>query len=193
MIFSSRNQVLLKNLNTFILKPILIPASPTPSPLPIYNSLLKNFFCSSPPTIRSIHNKSATELSFKSEMMKVEQIAIPVPWGHIRGQIFGDRSFPNTRAIFCLHGYLDNSNSFKPLATYLTKSNQFYLIALDFPGHGLSSKLPDGIPYTPKMFVSSVRRAVRHLKLTSFYLMGHSYGIGITILVCEYKPVKKSI
>lgn len=130
----------------------------------------------------SIRNKSQIETSICSEM-KVEEISIPVPWGQIRGQIFGDPNLATGRPIVCLHGYLDNSNSFKPLASYLTKSNDYYLIALDFPGHGLSSKLPDGIPYTPKLFASSVRRAVRHLKLDKFYFFGHSYGIGTSIFV----------
>lgn len=131
----------------------------------------------------SIRDKSQIETSIGE--MKVEEISIPVPWGQIRGQIFGDPNLATVRPIVCLHGYLDNSNSFKPLAFYLTKSNDYYMISLDFPGHGLSSKLPDGIPYTPKLFASSVRRAVRHLKLDKFYFLGHSYGIGTSIFVSK--------
>lgn len=115
--------------------------------------------------------------------MKIEEISIQVPWGQIRGQIFGNPSLATAPPILCLHGYLDNSNSFKPLAYHLTRSNEYYMIALDFPGHGLSSKIPDGIPYTPKLFVSSVRRAVRYFKLKKFYFMGHSYGIGTSFFV----------
>lgn len=115
--------------------------------------------------------------------MNVEQISIPVPWGHVQGQIFGDHSRNNAKPMVCLHGYLDNSNSFKPMAPYLTKSNEFYLVSIDLPGHGLSSKLPDGIPYTPKLFVSSVRRVIRHLNLKNFYFLCHSYGNGICLLV----------
>lgn len=115
--------------------------------------------------------------------MKIEEISIPVPWGAIKGQVFGDRSQRDAKPILCLHGYLDNSNSFRPMAPYLTKSDEYYLIALDFPGHGLSSKLPDGIPYTPKLFVASVRRAVRYLNLAKFYFMSHSYGIGTSFFV----------
>lgn len=115
--------------------------------------------------------------------MKIEEISIQVPWGQIRGQIFRNASLATAQPIICLHGYLDNSNSFKPLAYHLTRSNEYYMIALDFPGHGLSSKIPDGIPYTPKLFVSSVRRAVRYFKLKKFYFMGHSYGIGTSLFV----------
>lgn len=115
--------------------------------------------------------------------MKIEEITIPVPWGHIKGQIFGNQSETNAKPILCLHGYLDNSNSFKPIAPYLTQSNEYYMIAIDFPGHGFSSKLPDGIPYTPKLFVSFVRRAVRHLDLKKFFFLCHSYGIGTSFMV----------
>lgn len=116
--------------------------------------------------------------------MKIEQITIPVPWGHLKGQIFGESCrAKDPKPILCLHGYLDNSNSYKPLAEHLTKTNEFYMIAIDFPGHGFSSKIPDGIPYTPKLFAASIRRAVRHLKLRNFYFLGHSYSIGTCILV----------
>lgn len=113
----------------------------------------------------------------------MEEISIPVPWGVIRGVIFGDRLGKNAKTMLCLHGYLDNANSFKPLAPYLTKSNEYYLIALDFPGHGRSSKLPHGIPYNPKLFMMCVRHAVKFLNLGKFYFLCHSYGIAICFMV----------
>lgn len=106
-----------------------------------------------------------------------------MPWGNIRGQIFGDPNVKNSKPILCLHGYLDNSNSFRPLAPYLCQNNQYYMIAIDLPGHGLSSYLPEGIPYTPKLFLSSVRRVVKYFDLKSFYFLCHSYGIGLSYLV----------
>ncbi|CAF1121990.1 unnamed protein product, partial [Brachionus calyciflorus] len=45
--------------------------------------------------------------STKNNAFKVEQITIPVPWGDIKGQLFGERKEKN-KAIICLHGYLDN-------------------------------------------------------------------------------------
>ena len=126
------------------------------------------------------------------EKLKIEQIAIPVPWGNIRGQIFGNPSANNAKPILCLHGFLDNSNSFKPLAEYLTQTNQYYLIALDYPGHGHSSKIPNGIPYTQKLIMASVRRAVRHLKLNKFYFCCHSFGIYISLFVKKKNRVMLS-
>ena len=111
-----------------------------------------------------------------------KQISIPVPWGSIKGQIFGDPSNKNLTPILCLHGRLDNSNSFKPIAKYICKE-KYYIIALDFPGHGFSSRIPDGIQYSPKFFVSSIRRAVKYLNLESFILLTHSYGGFIGLIV----------
>jgi pimeloyl-ACP methyl ester carboxylesterase len=117
--------------------------------------------------------------------LKIDEIKIPLAWGHISGQIFKNKSLGNisqATPLLCLHGYLDNSNSFKPLASFLCKSKDYYLIALDLPGHGFSSPLPHGVPYTPKLFLHSVRRCVRHLNLKDFVFMCHSYGITISFL-----------
>ena len=71
------------------------------------------------------------------------QFEIEVGWGRISGQIFGEQK-PDSKPILSLHGFLDNSNSFRPLASFLTKNNNYYMIAIDLPGMGLSSKIPDG-------------------------------------------------
>jgi pimeloyl-ACP methyl ester carboxylesterase len=67
--------------------------------------------------------------------MQVTEIDIKMTWGSLRAQIFGQIT-PNSRPIIGLHGYLDNSNSMKPLAEYLTASKEYYVISVDLPGHG---------------------------------------------------------
>lgn len=84
--------------------------------------------------------------------------------------------------MIAIHGYLDNSNSFKPIAPYLC-ADEYYIISIDLPGHGLSSKLPNGIPYTPKLFLASLRRVVKYFDLKSFVLLCHSYGVTTSLLV----------
>jgi hypothetical protein len=49
-----------------------------------------------------------------------------------KGQVFGEES-KDKKVLVLVHGYLDNSNSFKPIAPLLT-TNQYYLIAIDLPG-----------------------------------------------------------
>lgn len=115
--------------------------------------------------------------------MNTEQISIPMPWGSIKGQIFGNPNNKNSKPILCLHGYLDNSNSFKPLAPFLCQNSEYYLIAIDLPGHGLSSKLPDGIAYQPKLFLSAIRRVVKYFDLKDFIFLCHSYGVGLSYMV----------
>ncbi|CAF1104323.1 unnamed protein product, partial [Brachionus calyciflorus] len=73
-------------------------------------------------------------------------------------------------------------NSFRPIAPYICKNDDYYMISIDLPGHGFSCKLPDGIPYSPKLIVSTLRRIVRKLGLKDFYFVCHSYGIGLGLL-----------
>ena len=131
----------------------------------------------------AVSSSSSVADLIDDELMKIEEISIPVPWGVIRGVIFGGGGL-NVKPMVCVHGYLDNANSFKPLATHLTRTNEYYLIALDLPGHGRSSKLPSSaMPYTPKFFTMSLRHVVRFLKLAKFYFLCHSYGIAICFMV----------
>ena len=106
-----------------------------------------------------------------------------MPWGDVKAQIFGNQSNSNSTPILCIHGHLDNSNSFKPLAEYLCESNEYYMIALDLPGHGRSSPIPLGAIYTPKLLLTVLRRIVLHLHLKNFLFLGHSYGCGLCYLV----------
>lgn len=75
--------------------------------------------------------------------MQSKEVEIPMPWGVVKGQIFGDPFKKHLTPILAVHGYLDNSNSFKPLAQYLCR-DEYYIISIDLPGHGFSSKLPSG-------------------------------------------------
>ena len=122
-------------------------------------------------------------------MAEPEQIDIPVGWGKISVQIFGDSKSSIAKPIVAIHGYLDNSNSFKPIANYLTQSGAYYVIAIDLPGMGFSSNIPDGIPYTLKFYLMSVRRVVMYLNLQKFFLAAHSFGgsIALTVIIFFHK------
>ena len=71
----------------------------------------------------------------KNRKMQIKEFEVPLGYGFLKGQIFGEIK-PDAKPIVSLHGHLDNSNSFRPIAKILTK-NDYYLIALDMPGHGL--------------------------------------------------------
>lgn len=114
-----------------------------------------------------------------------KQFEIEVGWGKISGQIFSKPGvdIKNCKPILCLHGFLDNSNSFRPLSPYLTESGEYYLIAIDIPGMGLSSKIPDGIPYSTKFFVMCLRRVTVHFNLEKFVFLTHSFGCSLALAV----------
>lgn len=71
-----------------------------------------------------------------------EEIRIPVPWGHIAGKWWGPT---DQRPIVMLHGWQDNCGTFDRLVPLLPDNLSF--LAVDFPGHGLSSHLPKGMFY----------------------------------------------
>ena len=114
-------------------------------------------------------------------MITQELPEIPVPWGFLKGQIFGETQ--NRTPILCLHGYLDNSNSFKPLAPYLLENGKYYLIAIDGPGQGFSSKLNDPMLFNCKTFILAIRKAITHLNLKNFILLTHSFGCTQALMV----------
>jgi anti-sigma28 factor (negative regulator of flagellin synthesis) len=85
------------------------------------------------------HIETLSTATIADGKVRVDQIRIGVSWGgHINGQVFSaatPSSNPVT-TILSLHGYLDNSNSFKPLATeMLSRNANFKIVALDLPGN----------------------------------------------------------
>ncbi len=80
--------------------------------------------------------------------------------------------------MLALHGWRDNSASFLPLSTYLSG---YYLVALDFPGHGHSDHRPPGAGYLFVDFVADVAFAVQQLAWERFHLVGHSLGANVSL------------
>lgn len=99
------------------------------------------------------------------------EITIPVPWGQISGKQVGNS---NNHPVLCIHGWLDNCNTFKPLIPLLPKEN-FY-VSIDLPGHGFSSKFPEGMYYCMYSYIDVVERARNYFKWQNFSLIGHSLG-----------------
>lgn len=81
--------------------------------------------------------------------------------------------------ILALHGFLDNANSFVPLAEHLPNP----LLALDFAGHGLSAHRADNAQQSFLDHVSDVCRVAQQLQWDQFILLGHSMGGAVASLV----------
>ncbi|XP_078093767.1 serine hydrolase-like protein [Mustelus asterias] len=99
------------------------------------------------------------------------ELSFTVPWGHIAAKAWGH---PDGRPVLCLHGWADNANTFDRLIPLLPE--EFYYVALDFPGHGVSSHRPPGIPYYFTEYIIDVRRVTDSLNWNRFSILGHSMG-----------------
>ena len=102
-------------------------------------------------------------------------------WGlSLAGQFWPGEGVP----VVALHGWLDNSNSFVPLAEQLGQP----LLATDAAGHGLSAHRPEG---AATHFIDHVRDVLAWLDACGWQqidLVGHSMGAGIACLFAASFP-----
>ncbi|MBA2652980.1 MAG: alpha/beta hydrolase [Tatlockia sp.] len=108
---------------------------------------------------------------------------IAIPGFTIGYKTWGNQSLP---PMIALHGWLDNANSFDKLAPYLEK--QFHLIAVDFPGHGHSSHLPEGCHYHFYDGIFNILEVIKALDLKQVHLLGHSMGACLASLIAAVVP-----
>ncbi|XP_031141789.1 serine hydrolase-like protein isoform X2 [Sander lucioperca] len=113
----------------------------------------------------------------------VSELSIPVPWGEIRGKVWGP---DHGRPVLCLHGWADNCGTFNTLIPLLPKECRY--VAVDLAGHGLSSHRPAGVPYTFPANVADVRRVIDGLHWTRFSIIGHSMGGNIAGMFSALYP-----
>ncbi len=101
--------------------------------------------------------------------------------GRIRGLRWRRGDVP----VLALHGWLDNAHSFLPLAEHLDGLD---LVAIDFPGHGLSAPRPDGARYHFDDYSFDVLAALDALGWPRANLLGHSLGGAVSTLVASAAP-----
>ncbi|XP_034044224.1 serine hydrolase-like protein [Thalassophryne amazonica] len=113
----------------------------------------------------------------------VSELSIPVPWGQIRGVVWGpDHGQP----VLCLHGWADNCGTFNTLVPLLPKELRY--VAVDLPGHGLSTHRPLGVFYSFPSYVADILRVVDALQWTKFSIIGHSMGGNIAGMFSALYP-----
>jgi pimeloyl-ACP methyl ester carboxylesterase len=113
----------------------------------------------------------------------MNEIKINIPGFTIAGKTWGN---PKKPVILALHGWLDNANSFVPVAPFLQED--YYFIAIDFPGHGYSSHLPEGCNYHFFDGIFIIINLINALKIDKVHLLGHSMGACISSLVGGVTP-----
>ncbi|MFK7827648.1 MAG: alpha/beta fold hydrolase [Oligoflexales bacterium] len=87
--------------------------------------------------------------------------------------------------LLAMHGWLDNAASFTSLAPYF-ESYDFY--AIDFPGHGKSSHFPKSQAYQIFDYVRFGVSFIKEMGWESVYLLGHSLGASIALLMSAVLP-----
>lgn len=105
---------------------------------------------------------------------------------------FGVALLKSIFLALALHGWQDNCGTFDKLIPLLP--DHYYVVAIDFPGHGWSSHLPKGTFYNDTMFVLQVERVIQFLgwKHRPFTILGHSMGaaIGLLSIILLLRPEK---
>lgn len=101
------------------------------------------------------------------------------------GRIAGLRQRRGDRPVLALHGWLDNANSFRPLAEHLEGVD---LVAIDWPGHGLSAARPDGVRYHFDDYAFDVLAVLDDLGWDRAHLLGHSLGGAVATLTAAAAP-----
>ncbi|XP_055596064.1 probable serine hydrolase [Uranotaenia lowii] len=115
----------------------------------------------------------------------VTEIEIPVAFGKIAGKWFGPK---NIRPILCLHGWMDNCGTFDRLIPLLPKEVSF--LAIDFPGHGYSSRIPDGMAYHQMDSVLILLHIMNEYRWDKMAMIGHSMGAIIAFMFTSMFPDK---
>lgn len=114
----------------------------------------------------------------------VDEIEIPVPWGHVAGRWWGPR---DKQPIIAIHGWQDNAGTWDNLIPQLPVTTS--VLCIDLPGHGLSSHYPKGMLYY--IFWDGIvllRRIIKHFKWSKVTLMGHSLGGALSFMYAASYP-----
>ncbi|RVE51715.1 hypothetical protein evm_003687 [Chilo suppressalis] len=114
----------------------------------------------------------------------VDEIEIPVPWGHVAGRWWGPR---NKQPMIALHGWQDNAGTWDNLVPLLPVTTS--VLCLDLPGHGYSSPYPKGMLYY--IFWDGIvllRRIIKHFNWSKVTLMGHSLGGALSFMYASSFP-----
>ncbi len=118
----------------------------------------------------------------KIDKKQAEQLSWVVDGRSVAGQGFGPADGVR---ILALHGWLDNSDSFRTLAAALPK---FRIVALDLPGHGHSDHRSADASYQIWDDLPQIIGVLDALGWDQCVLLGHSRGAMISTLLAGAIP-----
>ncbi|XP_046390017.1 probable serine hydrolase [Ischnura elegans] len=116
----------------------------------------------------------------------VTDITVPVPWGSVAGKWWGAT---DVQPIIAVHGYEDNAGSFDGLAPLLV-SESTSVLAIDLPGHGLSSHYPLGMAYNFMDGVILLQILSKYFKWDKVSIIAHSFGSKVAFTYAAFFPEK---
>ncbi len=105
-------------------------------------------------------------------------------WGELAVLEMGD---PGGQRLLCLHGWMDNAASFRPLAGALP---EFHWVSLDFAGHGASDHRPAGARYYMTDYVFDLDAVLDALGWETCTLVGHSMGAAVAACYACADPTR---
>lgn len=88
------------------------------------------------------------------------------------------------RKVLLLHGWEGCADSFLPVFNYLSRNFEVY--AIDFPGFGQST-VPEK-PWGVRDYKNIVLKIMDALKLDSAYIIAHSFGGRVSIMLSSEEP-----
>ena len=113
-------------------------------------------------------------------MLTLNSTEFQIPLAHITlaAKRYGKIDKP---IILALHGWLDNVDSFIPLADEFEQQgilNTFQLICIDWPGHGLSDHRPGRYPLHWVDYIYDLHAVIQAISVENqpIILIGHSLG-----------------
>lgn len=116
-----------------------------------------------------------------------ESLSLTTGSGTVAALRYRSAQTDRPRRVLCLHGWLDNANSFVPMAPRLDDVD---LVAIDLPGHGRSAHAPRGQTgqYSPASLMLCAIDVIAALGWQDCHVMGHSLGACFAPLIAVADP-----
>lgn len=89
--------------------------------------------------------------------------------------------------LLALHGWLDNAGSFEMMLPYL---DDYHVVAIDFPGHGLSAHRSVDASYHFVEWIYDISQLIEKLQWSNLSILGHSMGGMVGSVVASVLPQK---
>lgn len=116
------------------------------------------------------------------------ELKIPTSFGSIAAKVWGTPGEDKLR-VLAVHGWSDNAGTFDRLFRLLPSVGRMYIVAIDLPGHGSSTHLPPGLPYTDLTWVVEIKRVLDYLDWKEgVTFISHSMGANASLELAAVYP-----